>query len=452
VLGKLAEAGYPSRVLRAPPGAGVVVGCQPGEGPAVWILAHTDSVHEEVPGAVDNAAAVGVALEVARRIRREALPMRVCFGFPDGEELGFYGSRVLAGHLEDPPALVIALELLGQGELTVTGLGPNWGSGGLRWLMAHVEVEIPYAYRVFSRILPQRERSDHAPFAAQGVPAFLLLGRGESGVYWPYHTASDSRERVEPEALYSAVDALISWLKAGPPEPGRDAAVVVPHTRVVLNGVLVWALVVTGILTGFLVGLRRWRDALVGLGWSLLATGGGWALLEVAAYGRPVHAALAEASHTTWMVGAGCILALSPQRPHGIAGGALVASWLSLGLLAFSPLLSLPFAVTALALAFGSRAWPFLILALPVPLYLSSGEVWRELVFHHLLPEGAGWWMPIRVLAWWPIVCAALSIRPITGMGWRLLLLGVVLVTALGFARMDPWAPPFPERQELRAR
>ncbi len=450
VLGELAEAGYPARRLGGPPGAGVVVGCQPGDGPAFWVLAHTDVVHQNSPGAVDNAAAVGVALEVARQVRREGLPVRACFGFPDGEELGLYGSRVLQARLDHAPAMVVALDLLGQGELTAMGLGRDWGERRLRWLLGAARVQVPYAYRTFSRIFPGRERSDHAPFAAAGVPALLLLGRGEAGVYWSYHTEHDGLDRLEPDAVSAATAALVSLLRSGPPPVAEGGvAVVVPGTDKVLGDLWVWVLVAMGVGGGIVTGLRWWREALLGFGWCLLATLGGWVAWEVAAWGRPAHGSLAEPLTSLWWVGALGVLGFAPHRERGIAGGALASAWLALGFLALDATLALPWAVVALALAMGSRAWPLMILALPIPLYVAGSDLWRELVFHQVIPEGGAWWMPVRALVLWPLCCVALSVRRAPPLFWAIGL-GLALL-GLGYrvALLEPFEPPFAPRHAL---
>ena len=73
VLSELQDAGWEATMRVGPtPGSGFVAACQPGEGPSFWVLAHTDSVSPDCPGAIDNAGSVAVALEVARKGRTQA--------------------------------------------------------------------------------------------------------------------------------------------------------------------------------------------------------------------------------------------------------------------------------------------------------------------------------------------------------------------------------------------
>ena len=117
--------------------------------------------------------------------------------------------------------------------------------------------------------------------------------------------------------------------------------------------------------------------------------------------------------------------------------------------MALDATLALPWALMALALALGSRAWPFLILVFPVPLYVAGADLWRELVFHSVIPEGTGWWMPVRGLVLWPICCVALALPRKRSWIWAV---GVGLCL-LGFgyrlALMDAFEPPLFERHHL---
>ncbi len=70
-------------------------------------MAHLDSVHSS-PGADDNASAVSIALEVARRVNRDDLAIVLT----DNEESAMLGSRFLVSR-GPRPRLVINLESLG---------------------------------------------------------------------------------------------------------------------------------------------------------------------------------------------------------------------------------------------------------------------------------------------------------------------------------------------------
>jgi hypothetical protein len=416
-------------------------------------LAHTDAVSPKSPGAIDNAGSVAVALHVASKVRRAKLPVRVCFGFPDGEELGFFGSRYLARRLgkTDQPAFVLALEMLGQGQLTAMGIGEKWGDSSLAWLSKVGGVSVPYAYRVYATLFPSLERSDHKPFADLGVQSMLLMGRGANGVYWPYHTERDDLSQVDPDALSDATQVILSMLQRGPPPAGSGPALSVPLLPLVIPGGLVWLGIGLGIAAGFLVGLASWRTAIGGLGWASMA--GFFAGLAVLAtcFGRPLYGGMAGLSHWVWLlVFAGCVL-LSPLKKDGLKAGALVSAWLAVGFCAIHPLLAFPWAMMALVLAVSTRFWPLMLLVLPFPLFLVSADLWRELVFHGVLPGDPLWWMPVKILALWPVSCVVLAFRPVRDrnlyicLGLLLLVLGCLLFLS------EPFAGAFFEREVLFA-
>ena len=181
-------------------------------------------VAEESPGAIDNAGSVAVALEVALECgeqNRRDVPV----GFTDGEELGLHGARYLAKSLppDEKPEFVVALEFR-QGQLTAMGVGERWGlwpalAEPVEWWMCLTPTEL-------CSLFPSRERSDHKPFVDAGALGMLLLGRGASGVYWPYHMAktifSGRSQRARGRCGRGDADAPI-----GLPS-GDDPAIVSP--------------------------------------------------------------------------------------------------------------------------------------------------------------------------------------------------------------------------------
>jgi len=446
---QLVKQGWNVEINTLPHGGGYVRACQKGEGPAFWILAHTDTVGEGVPGAVDNAAAVAVALEVARQVRGMILPVRACFAFPDGEEVGLVGSRTLVRRLGDSerPAFVISLELLGQGELTAMGLGKHWGADGLSWLQGIGGVDIPFAYRVYSLLFPSLERSDHRPFAEDGIRAMMLLGRGESGVYWAYHTPKDDLSQVSEKALDDAVNVLMRMLEKGPPAGAGDLAVAIPWLPLVLPEILVWIGIGLGVLGGFLFGLRSWRTAIGALAWAGLAGFLAGLAVMATSFGRPTHGALASVSSWVWILVFFWVVLSSAFKEDGLASGALVCAWLAVGFCAIHPLLALPWAVSGLALVLSSRFWPLMLLALPFPLYVISGDLWRELVFHGVIPENPLWWMPVKILVMWPVVCVCSALRPMRGLMSHVAFGLVLLTLACLLFLSEPFSGNFFERE-----
>ncbi len=442
---RLEAAGYVPIVAADGGGGGAVLGCQEGPDGAAWVMAHTDAVHRDCPGAVDNAGAVALALELARDLREVSLPRPACFVFPDGEEVGLRGSRNLAGRYR--PSWVVSLELIGRGRPTAMGLGPGWGTAGLRWLSEQGELAIPWAYRVHSLLLPGGERSDHAPFAARGILAFLVLERPPGGVYWPYHTAQDLPERLDPSSLDAARRAVEGLLRSEPPRQTPDAAMQVPWSRRILSGTVVW----TSVVLGAVLGLSRVRGSLKSLGWGLAATlstvGAGGLAWSLALHGRPGQGALAGPGVLAWAAIAVAVAVWFPVRPGALRGGAVGLGLGALALSGIEPVLALPLGLGAGGLALATWWRPAALLTLPLPLYLTCPSSWRELVFHRVLDPSPWVWLPVLALLWWGPLCGWLAVRWRPRRPWLLAALAAVVVA---WAALAPtWTETWFDRAEL---
>jgi hypothetical protein len=224
-------------------GSGVNLFADVGRGERILMLAgHHDAVPGS-PGANDNAAAVGILLALAARLRADPprrLTARLAF-FGD-EERGMLGSRV---YVRDAPleALlgVVSLELCGIGDsLALWDVTPALADTALlrAWIGAvealgyrrdesyHLAEPVPFF------------GSDHRPFADRGVPAVGLtvvpteaaealrafIYSGVRGILVPparrpppfttYHTAGDRPETLQPAALARVVDALDGLVRA----------------------------------------------------------------------------------------------------------------------------------------------------------------------------------------------------------------------------------------------
>jgi len=464
-----------------------LVGCWPGRtGPTALVLAHTDAVHPSCPGAVDNAGSVGVALAAAERLAGVGdTPLNVCFAFPDGEEVGLLGAKSLAklwgARFPDRPlALAVAMEFMGNGELVAANMDRTWGADGVRWVLENGDADLPYAYRVVARVVPSATaRSDHAPFAAQGVPSVFLVGRDEDGVYWPYHTARDTLDQLDRAALGRAVDGLVGLVSASPPPTGGDASLPLPGTRWMLPEWLIHAATAAGLLLGFAAPLdgsaragtqstavgaaagavvETGGAAVVGLLLSALATGAGAGAWLLGALGRPEHGALAAPLTLAWAGAAAAVVLLACGRlgPRAVGAGALAAAALAAPALLVDVTLSFSLAVGALGLGILQRArglgpialFVGLTLALPLPIYLSLPDMWRELVFQFILPEGGLWWMPARGLLWWPLITAALALPPRARRLWPVA--AAIAIAGIAWAlATDPWAAPYFQREML---
>lgn len=395
VAARLEAAGWTVQEVGLP---GNLLACR---GDGGWlVLAHTDTVPGS-PGAVDNAGAVAVLVELARVWRGGPL----CLGFPVGEEAGLVGSSALAaawaeGALGRPPAGVLALELLGQGEPTVMGLSRAWDAPRLTWL-AEVWGPLPptpFGHLVYSRLLPDWERSDHAPFAAAGLPALLLLGRGPERVFVDYHQPGD--RVAAPGPLRAAAARIATIAAAGPPPPPAAhpfAGLAWPVAGRVVPAAASAALLALGAVAGALQ-LRRWRTLPGLIGRGLLGAALATALSTplVVSGLLPSHAAEQTAAATMgtppagWWVGAPLALVLgvagflAVRRAIGPGGSApLLCAIGGAGAAALDPLLALPFAAGALL----SHLHPLFGVAPAV--YLLRPDALRELAFHGLVPPVA---------------------------------------------------------------
>jgi hypothetical protein len=201
----------------------LVVRFGPADRPALLVMAHYDTVAGS-PGAIDNAAAVGVLIELARVLREHPPRHPVILAFTANEEIGLVGATSLVRPLTGVVVeLAIALDLIGgDGELALNGASELIGHAEMSWLAdaadrAGVVVRAPLAHRVVSRWWPQAERSDHGPFTRAGVRAFHLYHRGHDGerIDLAYHRARDLPSRVVP----ASVDELGRLLRALVAEP-----------------------------------------------------------------------------------------------------------------------------------------------------------------------------------------------------------------------------------------
>ena len=214
-------------------------------GPAILFMAHYDTVPGS-PGAVDNAASVGILVELARALAARPPAHPVVIAFTAAEERGLAGARALAPRLlaSGPPiGLAVSLDMVGASRTALNGLSPLLGRRWLEWIAARIDesgadVEVPVPHRVVSRLAPAAERSDHGAFTERGVPAFHLYARGPERIYLPYHTAWDVPERLDAGAIASA-GRLVSALarsRGDLPAAGGDPGFWLPGTGIILSG------------------------------------------------------------------------------------------------------------------------------------------------------------------------------------------------------------------------
>jgi hypothetical protein len=205
-----------------------------GTGKGVLVLiAHHDAVPGS-PGANDNAAAVGILLDVMERLaRRPPARVRVRFLFSACEELGYLGARAYVRDVPHADVVgVLSLELCGIGDSLAVWDAPVGSAflsrvtGAWRGLGLAGDAD----YHVVGRI--PIFGSDHRAFAAVGIPAYGLsvVPRGEAValrrlVFSPvrstfmtllrrpvpfdtYHTSGDAGTTLQPDALDLTVRGL----------------------------------------------------------------------------------------------------------------------------------------------------------------------------------------------------------------------------------------------------
>lgn len=380
-------------------------------GPAILIMAHLDTM-PTTPGAIDNAAAVGVLLELGRTLAAtDSRPHDVILAATAGEENGLLGARALAAHLgADRIAVAISMDLIGRpGPLTLNGVSANLGR---HWLdriaaaadTAKVAIEAPLTHQVVSRLAPQLERSDHGAFTEHGTPAFHLFHRGPGRIYLQYHRPQDTLEQIDVASIAAALAMLHAFVldPAPLPEPAGPAATWMPMGNTWIVGDRALWLCELGLIAVGLLGLYRglrsavpWRARLVGSGAAFGITAGGWALAWVC----------------EWLVRS---IGSHPQPWIHAPGRWTVAALLLTGA------------------TFAAAAGPLRGRA-----HLAQGAGTAAIVIA-MVPGVALWWFEVVALAWIPLVHAALLAamvfverpRP------RAMLLGLALLPA--WACVDP--------------
>lgn len=155
-------------------------------------------------GAVDNATGVAAAMAIGEAIAAEAPRRSVVIAFWDAEEDGLLGSRAFVATPVIPlDSIVTYVNFDMQGSDLLPSLadrtiavGAETGGEALAALVEQVTDASPLDYAVLSLIMGQG-RSDHAPFAAAGVPVTFFTD-ATNGCY---HSALDDIDAVDVDKL-----------------------------------------------------------------------------------------------------------------------------------------------------------------------------------------------------------------------------------------------------------
>ena len=394
-------------------------------GPALLVMAHYDTVPGS-PGAADNAASVGILLELARALAARPPARPVLLAFTAAEETGLAGARALAARLlagGPPIGLAVSLDMVGASRTALNGLSGLLGRPWLEWIAARVEesgadVEVPIPHRVVSRLAPSAERSDHGAFTERGLPGFHLYGRGAERIYLAYHTAWDLPGRLDAAAIDSAGRLVTAMARTGGalPAAGGDPGFWLPGTAIILPVALVHGVeAALGAVALFLLWYlwrhgERSRGRGVGLIAVLVLVPLFWLaahlVIDLAGGDHPlpwVHAP-AAALLVAFLIAAGAagLVWLSPLGRHRLVGRRRYAVagvlplllvgagilWVGAHELAWMPLAAA--ALLAVAFLVPGRAAPLVVFALslaPIVPALAPGFV-REMAFHGFYPRG----------------------------------------------------------------
>ena len=385
-------------------------------GRVLLIMAHYDTVADS-PGAVDNAAAVGVLIELARTLVRAPPPYGVMLAFTANEEVGLVGAEALAARIGDDVAFAVALDLIGgSGDLVLNGASELIGAEEMRWIASAADragavIRTPLAHRVVSRWWPQAERSDHGPFTRRGIRAIHFYNRGQDGEWidLAYHSARDVIARVDRSSVDELGRVLLALARVPPPEPGGDGFwIPVLRNRVAPRwGLLALELVLAIIAIASLIASRTARargglGLLAGAACFALAAGATYATEQLARGDHPapwLHAPLALAiAELLILIGALGLVALALRRMRPWIGElrylvvatsiplAIGLALLAIGAAELAWIWLVPAAVIALAPRLAIARWLSpLAAALPALLVLSPNQL-REAAWNGFLP------------------------------------------------------------------
>ncbi len=187
----------------------------PGGGPEIVVLsAHIDG-HDPAESAIDNASGVAAMLAVARALAPHAGQFRrsLRVAIFSAEEWALTGSRI---YLDTLPADERSRMALNVNLDSVAG-SPNLTAlcSGFPQVAELVEAATREAGIPVRTFLPLMANSDHANFAAHGIPALRLVAGFDDPASHCRHvlTAADTRDKVAETELRAAAiaAAAVTW-------------------------------------------------------------------------------------------------------------------------------------------------------------------------------------------------------------------------------------------------
>lgn len=182
----------------------------------VIVSGHLDS-WDGASGAVDNGTGVATTMEAARLLMATgARPQRtIRFALWGGEEQGLFGSSAYVQAHEHEMSAISAVFVHDQGTNYLSGLSitpemlPQMASA--TQAVQRFAGEMSFSLELVDSL--RSGPSDHAPFIAAGVPAFMWQQSGRSNYERMHHTQFDRIDAVIPEyqrhsSLVTAIAAL----------------------------------------------------------------------------------------------------------------------------------------------------------------------------------------------------------------------------------------------------
>jgi hypothetical protein len=179
----------------------------------VVLSAHLDG-HPLAQSAMDNASGLAVALALARAVapqmHQAALGLRVCLF--TAEEWALAGSRQWLAMMAPAERSRLVIDI----NLDTVGADPRLTAltSGFAGLDAFVAASARAAGQPIGLHRPLMPNSDHANFAAHGIPALRLIAGFDQPASRVRHilTAQDTRDQVAPAELAGAARASASLL------------------------------------------------------------------------------------------------------------------------------------------------------------------------------------------------------------------------------------------------
>ncbi len=226
-----------------------VIGTKPAQNSAaaapLILAAHYDTVSGS-PGADDNASALTVLIEVARRLKQTALTRPVQFVAFCLEEEDLLGSRAYVAHLtktgrsvygaivlecvgyaseqegsqRTPPGIPVAVPSVGNFLALIGNQASASLAAALSRAMASTIPVVPLVVPGNGEHLPDTRRSDHTAFWEQGFAAVMVTDTANFRNPH-YHRSTDTVDTLNLKFLASVADAVTNAVLALAATPER---------------------------------------------------------------------------------------------------------------------------------------------------------------------------------------------------------------------------------------